>query len=78
MRGGDGAEAEVEVADGDEADSDDAAFFFLVSTTAASAARNRPPSEKLSGVTLITPINSGRRPKCSVWVRSCQLVARCG
>ena len=35
-----------------------------------------PPSEKLSGVTLTMPINSGRRPNASVRVRSFQELAR--
>ncbi len=40
--------------------------------------KNLPPSEKLSGVTLTMPINSGRDGNSSVTVRSCQRVARRG
>jgi hypothetical protein len=43
---------------------------------AAAGSKWRPPSEKLSGVTLRMPISSGRRAKRSVSVRSFQRSAR--
>ena len=36
---------------------------------------NRPPSEKLSGVTFRMPINSGRSANCKVLVLSFQSLA---
>ena len=41
-------------------------------STAVSASKKCPPSEKLSGVTLIMPISNGNRPAASVRVRSRQ------
>src|SRR5262249_23503687 len=45
--------------------------------TADFGSRNRPPSEKLSGVTLTMPISSGCCGNWSARVRSCQVFARC-
>jgi len=45
---------------------------------AACVEKNRPPSEKLSGVTFTMPITNGRRDSESVRLRSFQRVERCG
>lgn len=47
-------------------------------STAASRLKKRPPSEKLSGVTLTIPISRGRASNWRVRVRNCQLRARSG